>query len=153
MARDHRIVQTRDFCVYRLFTDKNYEMQMFNSSILKLGLDLSVLTHQRQNIEYDGSIDVNPNNKSKPKSKREMQAKEIDKRLKKGAYDVFWDEDDTESQQFMETDIDQLLERSSSTVTYGSLRQSTMISGLGRFSKASFLHQLEMEMARMLTLM
>ena len=112
-----------------------------------------MLAHQRQNIEYDGSIDVNPNNKSKPKSKREMQAKEIDKRLKKGAYDVFWDEDDTESQQFMETDIDQLLERSSPTVTYGSLRQSTMISGLGRFSKASFLHQLEMEMARMLTLM
>ena len=38
----------------------------------------------------------------------------------------------------METDIDQLLERRSRTATYGSSGQSTMSSGLGSFSKASF---------------
>ena len=53
----------------------------------------------------------------------------------------------------MGTYIDQLLERSLRTVTYGSSGKSTMSSGLGRFSKASFLHQLEMEMASMMTLM
>ena len=37
----------------------------------------------------------------------------------------------------METDIDQMLERNSRTVTYGSYGQSTMSSGLGSFSKAS----------------
>ena len=35
-----------------------------------------------------------------------MQAKEIYELLKKGAYDVFWDDNDTEAKQFMETDID-----------------------------------------------
>ena len=43
----------------------------------------------------------------------------------------------------METDIDQLLERSSPTVTYGSSRQSTMSSGLGSFSKEIFVASTE----------
>ena len=67
-----------------------------------------------------------------------MQAKEVDKLLKKVSHDVFWYDDDTESQQFVETDIDQLLEQSARTVTNGSSMQSTMSSGLGSFSKASF---------------
>ena len=49
-----------------------------------------------------------------------MKAKEIDELLKKGAYDVFRDDDDTEAKQFMKNDIDQLLELSSLAVTYGS---------------------------------
>ena len=72
-----------------------------------------------------------------------MQAKEIDEILKKGAYDVFRDDNDIEAQQFMETDIDQLLEWSSPTVTYGSPGQPTMSSGLGNFSKASFVAKTE----------
>ena len=67
-----------------------------------------------------------------------MQAKDIDELLKKGAYDVFWDDNDTEALQFMETDIDQLLELSSRNVTSDISGQSTMISGLGSFSKAGF---------------
>ena len=51
---------------------------------------------------------------------------------------MFRGDDDTEAQQFMETDIDQMLEQSSRTVTYGSSGKSTMSSGMGRFSKASF---------------
>ena len=122
---------------------QTYEIHMFHSASLKLGLDRTVLASQRQNTEYDGSIDGTFKNKSKSKSEIEMQAKEIDELLKKGAYDMFQDDDDTEDQQFMETDIDQLLERSSRTITYGSSGQSTMSSGLGSFSKASFVASTE----------
>ena len=138
MTRAHRIGQTRDVCVYRLLTAKTYEMHMFHIASLKLGLDHAVLSNQRQNTEYDGSIDGTSKNKYKWKSESEMQAKEIDKLLKKVSHDVFWYDDDTESQQFVETDIDQLLEQSARTVTNGSSMQSTMSSGLGSFSKASF---------------
>ena len=81
-------------------------MNIFHSDILKRGLDRAVLAHQRQNTEYDGSIDGSSKKKYKSKNKREMQAKEIDELLKKGDYDVFWDDNDTEAKQFMETDID-----------------------------------------------
>ena len=67
-----------------------------------------------------------------------MQAKDIDELLKKVSYYVFRDDNDKETKQFMETDIDQLLEQSSRNFTYGSSGQSTMSSGLGSFSKASF---------------
>lgn len=130
MARAHRIGQTRAVQVYRLLTAKTYEMHMFHSASLKLGLERAVLSQQReQNDDKDDS-------KQKRKSDREAQAKEIDELLKKGAYGVFRDEDDAEAKKFMETDIDQLLERSSKKVTYGA--SSSKSSGLGSFSKASF---------------
>ena len=106
---------------------------MFHSASLKLGLDRAVLAHQRQQGTEDGQEP-----KSKSKSDREVQAKEIDELLKKGAYDVFRDDDDAEAQKFMETDIDQLLERSAKKVTYGDVNASSISSGLGSFSKASF---------------
>ena len=65
MDRAHRIGQTRAVCVYRLLTVKNYEMHIFHSATMKLGLDRAVLEHQRKNIEYDGSIDGTSKNKSK----------------------------------------------------------------------------------------
>eukprot|EP00980_Cylindrotheca_fusiformis_P012454 scaffold3054_cov129-Cylindrotheca_fusiformis.AAC.18 len=133
MARAHRIGQTRAVRVYRLLTAKTYEMHMFHSASMKLGLERAVLSQQRdQGEEEEGS-----NSKSKSKTDREAQAKKIDSLLKKGAYDVFRDEDDDEAKQFMETDIDQLLERSSTTVTYGP-NETKLSSGLGSFSKASF---------------
>lgn len=104
---------------------KTYEMHMFNSASMKLGLDRAVLAQQRANEE-----------KSKRSSKE--QAKEIDELLKKGAYDVFREEDDKEAQLFMEeTDIDKLLERSATKVTYGT-ESTSLSSGLGSFNKASF---------------
>lgn len=127
MARAHRIGQTRAVKVYRLLTAKTYEMHMFHSASMKLGLDRAVLAHQRQNDQV---------NEVKTESDKQSHAKEIDQLLKKGAYDVFRDDDDTEAKQFMETDIDQLLQRSS-TVTYGKTTQSCS-SSLGSFSKASF---------------
>eukprot|EP00804_Cyclotella_cryptica_P019561 CCRYP_014309-RB/>CCRYP_014309-RB protein AED:0.05 eAED:0.05 QI:460/0.93/0.87/1/0.73/0.5/16/4750/1370 len=132
MARAHRIGQTRSVRVYRLLTAKTYEMHMFHSASLKLGLDRAVLAHQRQNVEETSS------SKRKSKAEREEQAKEIDELLKKGAYDVFREDDDNEAQKFMETDIDQLLEQSSRKVTYGETATSSLSSGLGSFSKASF---------------
>jgi hypothetical protein len=133
MARAHRIGQTRAVRVYRLLTAKTYEMHMFHSASLKLGLERAVLSQNR-----DTADESDENNKSTRKSEKEAQAKEIDELLKKGAYDVFRDEDDAEGEKFMETDIDQLLEHSSKTVTYGASATSSLGSGLGSFSKASF---------------
>jgi len=130
MARAHRIGQTRAVSVYRLLTAKTYEMHMFHSASMKLGLDRAVLAHQRQNEQ-------GLSRHKKSERDKESQAKEIDELLKKGAYDVFRDDDDTDAKTFMETDIDQLLERSSRTVTYGNT-QTSMSKGLGSFSKASF---------------
>ena len=97
MSRAHRIVKTRYVCVSRLPTNKTYEMNMFHSAILKLGLERTVLANQQQNIEYYGSIDDSSKEKYKSKSKIEMQAKKIDELLKKGAYDVFRDDNYTEA--------------------------------------------------------
>lgn len=135
MARAHRIGQTKAVRVYRLLTAKTYEMHMFHSASMKLGLERAVLSQQRE--QGDGSDENNGTVKPKTKSEKEAQAKEIDELLKKGAYDVFRDEDDTEAQKFMERDIDQLLE-SSRKVTYGAEAAAGMGSGLGSFSKASF---------------
>ena len=84
-------------------------MNMFHGASLKLRIDRAVLAYERQNTEDGGSIDGTSKNKSKSKSKWEMQAKDIDELLNKEAYYVFRDENDTEVQQFIETDIDQLL--------------------------------------------
>ena len=73
-------------------------MHMFHSARLKLGLDHAVLAYQRKNKEYDGSIDRTSKKKSKSKSERDMQAKDIGELLKKGAYDLFWDDNDIEAQ-------------------------------------------------------
>ena len=165
MARAHRIGQTKSVRVYRLLTAKTYEMHMFHSASLKLGLDRAVLAHQRQNTNSDEI-----SSKRKSKAEREEQAKEIDNLLKRGepclisshfsfvvslyaflsqifafmlailgAYDVFNDtEDDIEAHKFMDTDIDQLLEQSSRKVIYGEAATNSLSSGLGSFSKASF---------------
>ena len=95
-----------------------------------MGLDRAVLAHQRQN-------ETENENSRSSKSERENQAKEIDELLKKGAYDVFRDDNDEEATKFMDTDIDDLLKTSSRTVTYGN-NNNNMSSGLGSFSKASF---------------
>ena len=137
MSCAHRIGHPRAVCVYRLLTSKTNEMQMFHRASLNLRPERSVLAHQRQHTEYDGSIDRTSEKKYKSKREREIQAKQIDEVLKKGAYDMFWYDNETEAQQFMETDIDQLLEQSSRTVTYGSSGQLTMSSVMGSFSKAS----------------
>jgi hypothetical protein len=107
---------------------------MFHSASLKLGLERAVLSQNRD----QGGDDSDTDNKGKKRVDREQQAKQIDELLKKGAYDVFREDDDREAEKFMETDIDQLLENSSKKVTYGDSATSSLGSGLGSFSKASF---------------
>jgi chromodomain-helicase-DNA-binding protein 6 len=105
---------------------------MFHSASLKLGLERAVLSANREQVDDSDEKVV------KSKNEREAQAREIDELLKKGAYDVFRDDDDQEAEQFMETDIDNLLARSAKKVTYGVGATSSLGSGLGSFSKASF---------------
>ncbi|GAB9469747.1 Chromodomain-helicase-dna-binding protein 6 [Globisporangium polare] len=121
-ARAHRIGQTHSVKIYRLITRKTYEMHMFHKASLKLGLDKAVLTHMRRENEdaKDG----------KKKTSKAEESKEIDELLKRGAYDVFRD-DDTAGEQFCAADIDQILKRSSQVVQYEQQAKSS-------FSKASF---------------
>jgi len=105
-----------------------------SSDVFYFILTTAVLSGQREQ-SGDSDADAKP---VKNKSEREAQAKEIDELLKKGAYDIFRDDDDKEAEKFMETDIDQLLEKSSKKVSYGPSVTSSLGSGLGSFSKASF---------------
>ncbi|KAJ0389465.1 hypothetical protein P43SY_011613 [Pythium insidiosum] len=120
-ARAHRIGQTHSVKIYRLITRKTYEMHMFHKASLKLGLDKAVLTHMRRENEDAGS---------KKRSSKAQEAKEIDELLKRGAYDVFRD-DDSAAEQFCAADIDAILQRSSQIVQYEQEAKSS-------FSKASF---------------
>ncbi|KAG4047419.1 Chromodomain-helicase-DNA-binding protein 6 [Phytophthora cactorum] len=122
-ARAHRIGQTHSVKIYRLITRKTYEMHMFHKASLKLGLDKAVLTHMRRENEEEGG-------KKRNKSSKAQESKEIDELLKRGAYDVFRD-DDNAGEQFCALDIDQILQRSSQIVQYTEQAQSS-------FSKASF---------------
>lgn len=110
---------------------------MFHCASLKLGLERAVMSQNRE------QIDDADEPKAKKKVNKEAQAREIDELLKKGAYDVFRDDDDGENEKFMETDIDQLLAESSKKVTYGASSTNSLGSGLGSFSKASFVANTE----------
>lgn len=139
-ARAHRIGQTKAVMVYRLLTRKTYEMHMFHRASLKLGLDKAVLAHARNEQDGDAGDDIGPTSNDKSV----LQAKEIDELLKRGAYDVFRD-DDTEQNDFVEADIDQIMERSAHKINYDSLTANSMCATLGGFSKATFVSADEKE--------
>ncbi|RLN74945.1 hypothetical protein BBJ28_00017162, partial [Nothophytophthora sp. Chile5] len=126
-ARAHRIGQTHSVKIYRLITRKTYEMHMFHKASLKLGLDKAVLTHMRRENEDQRE---GGSKKRKDKMAKAQESKEIDELLKRGAYDVFRD-DDNAGEQFCAADIEQILKRSSQVVQYAQQAQSS-------FSKASF---------------
>ena len=44
--------------MYRLITNRTYEMEMFQRANLKLGLDKAVLNPLKQSIRSDGSMDM-----------------------------------------------------------------------------------------------
>eukprot|EP00981_Chlorochromonas_danica_P002918 scaffold598_cov183-Ochromonas_danica.AAC.8 len=143
-ARAHRIGQTKAVMVYRLLTRKTYEMQMFHQASMKLGLDRAVLAHARIEQEEEGRH--NKKGGSLPMdgvNKLNLGVKEIDELLKRGAYDVFR-EDDTEQTEFVEADIDAILQRSAHKVVYDSSLGS-VANSLGNFSKASFVSADEKE--------
>ena len=88
---------------------------MFHRASLKLGLDKAVLAHAKN--EKEGEESQQDASQHNDPNKIDMQAKEIDELLKRGAYDVFR-EDDAEVKAFVEADIDSILERSSRKLTY-----------------------------------
>lgn len=108
------------------------EMEMFHQASMKLGLDRAVLAHARH--EKGGGGDENGN---RPLDESKLTIKEIDELLKRGAYDVFR-EDDTEQNEFVEADIDAILQRRSHKLIYDKNGISSGSSTLGTFSKASF---------------
>lgn len=89
---------------------------------MKLGLDRAVLAHARneqehENEESDANAASSTALTSATNLKNNISVKEIDELLKRGAYDVFR-EDDTEQQEFQEADIDVILQRRSHKVSY-----------------------------------
>lgn len=108
-------------------------MEMFHQASMKLGLDRAVLAHARIEQGEDGE---------NPSVDLKMSLKEIDALLKRGAYDVFR-EDDSEQKEFEEADIDAILQRRAHKVVYN--EGATSISSLSNFSKASFVSADEKE--------
>ncbi|KAK8817052.1 hypothetical protein WA556_002950, partial [Blastocystis sp. ATCC 50177/Nand II] len=130
-ARCHRIGQAKAVNVYRLITNRTYEMEMFQRANLKLGLDKAVLNPLKQSIRSDGSTDM-----------AKMTKKDAETLLKYGAYDFFKEEregrSDELSNAFCEADIDQILEKNTKVITIDS-------QGGSSFSKASFITDSSME--------
>ena len=112
-ARCHRIGQTKDVKVYRLITRGTYEQDMFLRASIKLGLDQAILD--------SGTISSN-----------EMTPKEIETLIKRGAYHVFND-DETAADEFVAEDVDQILEKHTTTLTKSVADNDSV------FSKAQFI--------------
>jgi len=125
-ARCHRIGQTKSVKVYRLLSRKTYEMQMFHMSSLKMGLDQAVL----QDFKNETS-----------KGNGAMTKNEIEKLLRHGAYNIFNEEkagsSEKESNDFINQDIDSILERRTKTAIHENNGRKSSSAG-DAFSKASF---------------
>jgi SNF2 family DNA or RNA helicase len=124
-ARCHRIGQTKSVKVYRLLTRKTYEMQMFHMSSLKMGLDQVVLKGFESSSSGEGAL----------------TKAEVEKLLRHGAYDIFNEEKagqaEAESNEFIQQDIDSILQRCSHTIVHDNTGSTSSSAG-GTFSKASF---------------
>ncbi|GAX26228.1 chromodomain-helicase-DNA-binding protein 7 [Fistulifera solaris] len=124
-ARCHRIGQTKAVKVYRLLTRKTYEMQMFHMSSLKMGLDQVVLKGFESNSTGEGSL----------------SKEEVERLLRHGAYDIFNEEKagtaEAESNDFIQSDIDAILDSRSRTVVHENTGSQSNAAG-GTFSKARF---------------
>ncbi len=98
-ARCHRIGQTQAVKIFRLITTNSYEATMFEKSSRKLGLEQAVFGHGISNND----------DKAGAPSKDEIELL-----LRHGAYGNFGDDKAAEERVrvFIESDINQLLERS-----------------------------------------
>ncbi|CAO0790446.1 unnamed protein product [Mucor circinelloides] len=126
-ARCHRIGQTKPVQVYRLICRNTYEKDMFDRAGMKLGLDKAVM--QRMNNNANNNT-PSPDEEAAHVSKNELNRKEIEDLLKKGAYGAVMDEE--ESKQFCEEDIDQILERRTTVIRHEGNEKGSI------FSKATF---------------
>lgn len=104
-ARAHRIGQTAEVMVYRLITARTYEATMFERASLKLGLEQALFSKENRG--------------------------EVEELLKHGAYSLI-DEDASKSQRFVESNIEDILEKNSHVVTY------TLVRGSYSLGKSTF---------------
>ncbi|OHT13629.1 SNF2 family N-terminal domain containing protein [Tritrichomonas foetus] len=114
-SRCHRIGQKSKVKVYRLVTRGTYELEMLDRASKKLGLDHAILD--------GGEI----NSKQRP-----MAAKEVEKLLRSGVYNIAND-DDSEINNFCAADIDQILDKRSKSFT-----RDVVTGGDSYFAKAKF---------------
>lgn len=139
-ARCHRIGQKQMVKVYRLITRNTYEKDMFVRASKKLGLDQAVLN------KIEGVKAEQANAKERDFGPSSMKKDEIDSLLKHGAYDVFREGKDKPDVEYDEADIERILERDSTKITYSGPKQDALAS----LSKASFVsgaadNQIDME--------
>jgi chromodomain-helicase-DNA-binding protein 7 len=141
-ARAHRIGQTKPVKVYRLLTRKTYEMQMFQSASLKLGLDYAIMHNTGKNAHALISPTKQISKKPLPNESLSLSNKEIEGLLKYGAYDMFREEkegiSDQASTNFNNSDIDSILARSTVIVHDSNNVSSNPGKKLPNFSTASF---------------
>lgn len=140
-ARCHRIGQKKSVKIYRLLTSKTYELHMFHQASMKLGLDQAVLGGIRNQ------------NTALTKGKRggssahvSMSKDEIENLLKHGAYEMFKEDKEGESEaaskRFSEESIDQILSRSTKIIHDPKANSGGENGGkkslMSSFSKATF---------------
>jgi hypothetical protein len=108
--------------VYRLLSRQTYEMHMFDISSLKMGLDQAVLSGFESGTSGDCAL----------------SKEEVERLLRLGAYGIFSEEEgaETESNNFVEQDLDTILERRARTVVHENT--GTQNAAGGAFSKARF---------------
>ena len=142
-ARCHRIGQTQKVKIYRLITRNTYEKAMFQKASLKLGLDQVVLTKMKSSKNPSAAATTDDTNMTTNAALRAMDKKEIEELLRYGAYKTFTEEGNNEDDKFDEQDIDQILERNSTTIVHDSSNGGTGggngENNLSSFSKASFI--------------
>ncbi|KAL7690284.1 putative chromodomain-helicase-DNA-binding protein [Plasmopara halstedii] len=137
-ARCHRIGQKKSVKIYRLLTAKTYELHMFHTASLKLGLDQAVLG----GIKNDDPVAKLKGTAKSSKTNDRMSKEEIENLLKHGAYEIFKEQDseaEAASKQFSEESIDQILSRSTTIVhdpTRGNGNETKSV--MSSFSKATF---------------
>ncbi|GAB0496128.1 hypothetical protein MMPV_007438 [Pyropia vietnamensis] len=135
-ARCHRIGQQKDVKVFRLITRATYEQDMFDRASKKLGLDQAVLQDMGKNDavgDFGGLRSTAGAGAGKTGNTfTDLSRNDVDALLKKGAYDVF-NEDDSAADAFTNEDIDLILERRTQRIVADTGAQAP-----SAFSKASF---------------
>jgi superfamily II DNA or RNA helicase len=156
-ARAHRIGQTRPVTVYRLLTKKSYEMVMFRAASIKLGLDYAIM----HNLKGTKVGDLNEPVTGRTRGNKNVLAgisvenaehvssltkKELENLLKHGAYDMFLEEkegqSENESRYFVESSIEQILETSSTFLhkeNDSNIECTKVSNNNATFGKASFI--------------
>ena len=130
MARSHRIGQTKTVKVFRLVTRNTYESEMIERANKKLGLERAMNADRGSDGLPGASGGSKGDNKGPPQDRTE-----VDAMLKRGAHDIFMnDDDDSAAKKFSEADIEEILQSSSTKVSY---EQDTGANG-SVFSKAAF---------------